>query len=88
MKPIGPLMREHRLIERMVRLMERDLGGISGGKEANPLVIGSAVGFSRPMPTGHTTARKRTSSSGNSPGSGLRPALPCIDITLFARARG
>jgi len=45
MKPIGPLMREHRLIERMVRLMERELGGIIGGKEANPLVIDSAVDF-------------------------------------------
>jgi len=45
MKPIGPLMREHRLIERMVRLMERELGGISGGKEANPLIIDSAVDF-------------------------------------------
>ena len=47
MKPIGPLMREHRLIERMVLLMERELGGISGGKEANPLVIDSAVDFFR-----------------------------------------
>jgi len=45
MKPIGPLMRGHRLIERMMRLMERELGGISGGKEANPLIIDSAVDF-------------------------------------------
>lgn len=45
MKPIGPLMREHRLIERMVKLMERQLRDIRGGREANPLLINSAVDF-------------------------------------------
>ena len=45
MKPIGPLMREHRLIERMVSLMDRELGRIRDGSEANPFVINSAVDF-------------------------------------------
>lgn len=47
MKPIGPLMREHRLIERLLALLERELSAIEAGKEADPIFIDTAVDFFR-----------------------------------------
>ena len=45
--PIGPLMREHRLIERMVKLMEEEMRKISETKEINPDFIDVAINFVR-----------------------------------------
>ena len=47
MKPIGPLMREHRLIERMVALMDKELARIGEENDVNPDFIGAAVDFFR-----------------------------------------
>jgi hemerythrin-like domain-containing protein len=47
MKPIGPLMREHRLIERMVRLIGADLDRISDTDEADTEFVVVAVDFFR-----------------------------------------
>ena len=47
MRPIGPLMREHRLIERMVALMRAETEKISRTGEARPDFITSAVDFFR-----------------------------------------
>jgi len=47
MKPIGPLMREHRLIERMVALMDKELARIGKENDVNPDFIGAAVDFFR-----------------------------------------
>jgi hemerythrin-like domain-containing protein len=47
MKPIGPLMREHRLIEHMVRLMRKELDRIKKGKGIAPDFIENAVDFFR-----------------------------------------
>lgn len=47
MKPIGPMMREHRLIERMLGLMERELDSIKTGNHADPVLIETAVDFFR-----------------------------------------
>jgi hypothetical protein len=35
MKPIGPLMREHRLIERMIALLNREVGQIDASGQVN-----------------------------------------------------
>ena len=47
MKPIGPLMWEHRLIERMVSLISSELERISDSNEANTGVVVVAVDFFR-----------------------------------------
>jgi hemerythrin-like domain-containing protein len=47
MQPIGPLMREHRLIERVVGLLERDLEKIGSRSESQDLIITAAVDFLR-----------------------------------------
>lgn len=47
MMPIAPLMIEHRLIERMVKLMERHVQTISSSSRADTHFIGSAVDFIR-----------------------------------------
>jgi hemerythrin-like domain-containing protein len=47
MKPIGPLMWEHRLIERMVRLISSELERISDVDEANTGFVMVAVDFFR-----------------------------------------
>jgi hemerythrin-like domain-containing protein len=47
MKPIGPMMREHRLIERMLGLLDRELGTIEAKQEADPVFIDTAVDFFR-----------------------------------------
>jgi len=47
MKPIGPLMIEHRLIERMIRLMVRERGLMSAAGAVNPTLVDAAVDFLR-----------------------------------------
>jgi hemerythrin-like domain-containing protein len=47
MKPIGPLMREHRLIERMVALISGELKLISEANKANTELVMAAVDFFR-----------------------------------------
>ncbi len=45
--PIGPLMIEHRLIERMIALLKRDADRVEGGGAVNPRFIDTAVDFVR-----------------------------------------
>jgi len=47
MMPIGPLMIEHRLIERMIRLLRQQLEKVGGQKKADPVFIDMAVDFIR-----------------------------------------
>lgn len=47
MKPIGPLMREHRLIEKMLRCFEGETKKITEQKKVNPLFIDTVVDFVR-----------------------------------------
>jgi hemerythrin-like domain-containing protein len=47
MKPPGPLMIEHRLIERMIKLLDIELERIKVHAEADPYFIQSAVDFFR-----------------------------------------
>jgi hemerythrin-like domain-containing protein len=46
-KPIGSMMIEHRLIERMISLMGRELSEIEKNGQVDPLFIDSAVDFLR-----------------------------------------
>ncbi len=43
--PIGPLMIEHRLIERMIRLLKQELEQVGKVKKADPVFIDIAVEF-------------------------------------------
>ena len=47
MKPIGPLMREHRLIEKMLRCFGSETRKIAEQKKVDPLFIDTAVDFIR-----------------------------------------
>jgi len=47
MKPIGPLMQEHRIIERMVKILEKELKNIRRTGKIHPNVILSGVDFFR-----------------------------------------
>lgn len=47
MMPIGPLMTEHRLIEKMIALMKEEIAKMKKYNKANPLFIDSAVDFIR-----------------------------------------
>ena len=47
MKPIGPLMIEHRLIEHMVKLLAAELGNIKKTSEVNTSLINVGVDFFR-----------------------------------------
>ncbi|MFW9875344.1 MAG: hemerythrin domain-containing protein [Candidatus Thorarchaeota archaeon] len=47
MMPIGPLMIEHRLIEKMIDLMEKEIEKMKKHHKANPLFIDIAVDFIR-----------------------------------------
>ena len=47
MMPIGPLMKEHRLIEKMISLMEMEIEKIKKLSKANPIFIDIAVDFIR-----------------------------------------
>jgi hemerythrin-like domain-containing protein len=45
MMPIGPLMIEHRLVERMIRLLKEQLEKVGSQKKADPVFIDVAVDF-------------------------------------------
>jgi hemerythrin-like domain-containing protein len=45
MMPIGPLMKEHRLIERLIALLEKELGRLKEGEELDGDFIDVAVDF-------------------------------------------
>jgi hemerythrin-like domain-containing protein len=47
MKPIGPLMREHRLIEKMLRFFEGETKRITEQNKVDPLFVDTAVDFIR-----------------------------------------
>lgn len=47
MLPIGPLMAEHRIIEKMISLMENEIEKMKEYNKANPLFIDIAVDFIR-----------------------------------------
>ncbi|MFX1466891.1 MAG: hemerythrin domain-containing protein, partial [Promethearchaeota archaeon] len=47
MMPIGPLMIEHRLIERIVPVLKEELNRIDKTNEVNPIFIETAVDFFR-----------------------------------------
>ena len=47
MMPIGPLMKEHRLIEKMISLMKNEIEKMKKFAKANPLFIDIAVDFIR-----------------------------------------
>ena len=47
MMPIGPLMIEHRLIERMIALMDKEIAKMKKYGKANPIFIDIAVDFIR-----------------------------------------
>jgi hemerythrin-like domain-containing protein len=47
MKPIGPLMREHRLIEKMLSFFEGETRRITEQNKVNPLFVDTAVDFIR-----------------------------------------
>jgi hemerythrin-like domain-containing protein len=47
MMPIGPLMIEHRLIERVIEVLRIELGKMAEGKEVDPTLIDTAVDFIR-----------------------------------------
>jgi hemerythrin-like domain-containing protein len=47
MKPIGPLMWEHRLIEKMLHIFNREIQRISELNKINTIFIESAVDFFR-----------------------------------------
>lgn len=47
MMPAGPLMKEHRLIERMIGIMGRELEKIRKEKKLDPVFIDTAVDFIR-----------------------------------------
>ena len=47
MLPIGPLMIEHRLIERMVALLKKESQKLGANKKIDPILLGSAIDFFR-----------------------------------------
>ena len=47
MKPIGPLMWEHRLIEKLVQTLKTEIGKIREQDEINIVLIDQAVDFFR-----------------------------------------
>jgi len=47
MMPVGPLMVEHRLIERMIRVMQANLESISKEGKVDPAFVDTAVDFIR-----------------------------------------
>jgi len=47
MWPIGPLMHEHRLIERMIALMDREIRNMTAGAPPDHVFLDSAVDFIR-----------------------------------------
>ena len=47
MKPRGPLMIEHRLIEKMFNVVDRECGAITGAGKVDPVFIDTTVDFIR-----------------------------------------
>jgi hemerythrin-like domain-containing protein len=47
MTPVGIMMIEHRLIERMISLLKKELGDIQDSKKADPVFIDTAIDFIR-----------------------------------------
>jgi hemerythrin-like domain-containing protein len=47
MMPVGPLMKEHRLIERMIRIMNTNVEKIKKENKVDPLFVDTAVDFVR-----------------------------------------
>lgn len=47
MKPIGPLMIEHRLIERMVRVIGGEIRGVAERRKIDPVFVDACVDFFR-----------------------------------------
>ncbi len=47
MMPVGPLMKEHRLIERMIRIMQANLESIRKEGKVDPAFVDTAVDFIR-----------------------------------------
>ena len=47
MKPVGPLMREHRLIEQMLEVVRRQVAAIKEGKAVDPCLVLKVVDFFR-----------------------------------------
>jgi len=47
MMPAGPLMKEHRVIERMIELLRKEAERIAEAREVNPTFIDTAVDFIR-----------------------------------------
>lgn len=47
MWPIGPLMREHRLIERLIKVMEDKADGLRSGQPGDPDLVKQVVDFFR-----------------------------------------
>ena len=47
MLPIGPLMAEHRLIERMISVLKAELETIQNRREVNPIFVDNVVDFIR-----------------------------------------
>jgi len=47
MMPVGPLMKEHRLIERMIRIMNANVENIKKENKVNPLFADTVVDFIR-----------------------------------------
>ncbi len=45
--PIGPLMKEHRLIEKMILLLEKEIKKLKNYNKANPLFIDIPADFIR-----------------------------------------
>jgi len=45
--PVGPLMKEHRLIERMIRIMNAELEKVKKDSKADPSFIDTAIDFIR-----------------------------------------
>jgi len=47
MKPIGPLMIEHRLIERMIRIIGEEIGTMTGNRKVDTVFVDTCVDFFR-----------------------------------------
>ena len=64
MLPIAPLMIEHRLIEKMIAVIQKEIERSEQQNRINPEFIDLAVDFIECTPTGATTERRKISSSG------------------------
>jgi hypothetical protein len=64
MMPVGPLMIEHRLIERMIALMGKEVQRIEQGLAPDTEFIRTRLISSRPMLTACTTVKKKIFYSG------------------------